>query len=208
MFTFKWIRAIAMITLIVLALPCLGQTSGGGYDRMDGNFIKPSTRAQPKRNFNLATQERANGESSRRIGESRSATSATRSQTWHEDDREESRAAHGRKSPAQSPQADSDGTGASKGTEVAPPESGESVKATKGYETTEASDVVVEPAAAPVARPAPIDENQLVYCSKRLLEFHWDVDCSMLKNVKPTRLTYKVAKESRYVECIYCRPKQ
>ena len=208
MFTCKWIRATAIITLTVLALPCLGQTSGGGYDRMDGNFIKPSKRAQPKRNFNLATQERANSESSRRVGESRSATSATRSKTWHEDDREESRAAEGRKSPAHRPQADSDGSGLPEGTEVSPPESGEAVKANIGYETTEASDVVAEPAAAPVARPAPADENQLVYCSKRLLEFHWDVECSMLKNVKPTRLTYKVAKESRYVECIYCSAKR
>lgn len=203
MFTFKWIRAVAVLSLtLLLAFPTFGQKSGAGYDRMDGNFIKPSTRTQPKRNFNLATQERASSESSRRVVESRSATSATRSRTWHEDDREESRESQGRTSSRNNSQADSDGRGASDGTEVAPSESGESVK------TTEASDVVVEQTTVPAERPAPVDENQLVYCSKRLLEFHWDAACSMLKNVKPTRLTYKVAKEGGYVECIYCGAKR
>ena len=209
MFTFKWIRAMAVLSLTwLLVFPTFGQASGAGYDRMDGNFIKPSKRAQPKRNFNLATQERASGETTRRIVERRSATSADRASASREDDREESRAAKERKVPERFRQTETDGGHSPEVTEVAPLEAGEAVKSDKGYETTEASDVVEKKAAPPVPRPAPIDENQLVYCSKRLLEFHWDAACSMLKNVKPTRLTYKLAKEGRYVECIYCKPKR
>jgi hypothetical protein len=209
MFTFKWIRAMAVLSLtLLLAFPCYAQVSGAGYDRMDGDYIKPSKRAQPKRNFNLATQERANSETTRRVGEYRSATSATRASAWREDDREESRAARDRKTPGRNPQASSESPRASDDTEVAPPVSGEAVKANQDYETTEASDVAAELTTVPVERALPVDEHQLVYCSKRLLEFHWDVDCPMLTNVKPTRLTYKLAKEGRYTECTSCGAKR
>jgi len=209
MFTVKWIRAMAVLSLtLLLGFPCYGQSSDAGYDRMDGDYIKPSIRAQPTRNFNLATQERANSESSRRVGEYRSVSSATRSHAQREDDREESRAAHDRKSPSPNRPANSEPRQTSDDPEVISPDSGKSGKASQGYETTEASDVTTDLTTAPVEPALSINENQLVYCSRSLLEFHWDVDCPMLKNVKPTRLTYGVAREGRYTECTSCGAKR
>ena len=208
MFTVKRIRAMVVLFLtLLMGFPCYGQSSAG-YDRMDGDYIKPSKREQPTRNFNLATQERANSEKSRRVGEYRSATSASRANVRREDDREESRAAQDRTSPSRNRQAVSEARQASDDPEVTPLESGEAVQANQGYETTEASDVAAELTTAPVEHALPVNENQLVYCSRKLLEFHWDVECPMLTNVKPTRLTYRVAKEGRYTECTSCGAKR
>lgn len=206
MFTSMWIRAMAVCSLtLVLAFPCYGQSSTSGYDRMDGDYVKPSKRAQPKRNFNLATQARADGESSRRVTEYRSASSATRANARREDDREESRAVQTRKTSGRNSQ---DSLKPSDDTNVAPPESDERTKSPQGYETTEATDVADDASTTPVERAAPVNDNQLVYCSKTLLEFHWNAECPMLKNVKPTRLTYKQARDSRYAECTSCGAKR
>ena len=202
MFTKRWIRITTMCTLFLLALPCLAQSSG--YDRMDGDVIKPSKREQPKRNFNLTKPTRDSNAPVQRSGDAASGVTYTRTLSpISEDDRQESRAAKDRKTPERFRQP--------VGSHLSVPAAGDEAekaqdgaKADKAIETREAEDVVMEDVAAPAAKPLPLDENQLVFCSKRLHEFHWDVDCPMLKNVKPTRLTFKVAREARYTECTAC----
>lgn len=202
MFTKRWIRITTMCTLFLLALPCLAQSSG--YDRMDGDVIKPSKREQPKRNFNLTKPTRDSNAPVQRSGDAASGVTYTRTLSpISEDDRQESRAAKDRKTPERFRQpVDTHLSVPAAGDEAEKAQDG--AKADKAIETREAEDVVMEDVAAPAAKPLPLDENQLVFCSKRLHEFHWDVDCPMLKNVKPTRLTYKVAREARFTECTAC----
>lgn len=200
MFTKRWIWITTMCTLFLMALPCLAQSSG--YDRMDGDVIKPSKREQPKRNFNLTKPTRDPNAPVQRSGDAASGVTYTRTLSpISEDDRQESRAAKDRKTPDRFRQpVDTHQSVPATVDEAKKAQDG--ATADKTIETREAEDVVVED--MPAAKPLPLDENQLVFCSKRLHEFHWDVDCPMLKNVKPTRLTYKVAREARYTECTAC----
>ena len=191
MFTIAWMRTTTVLTLIVLALPCLAQNSGPGYDRMDGDFIKPSKREQPKRNFNLAEQARTK------------ATYTETSASVTGDDRLESRIAKDRSLPGRFRQPVEVRKTAPALTEDEATTEGKTTQ-DESVETVEAEDVATEGVADPVERRVLFNENQLVFCSKKLFEFHWDVDCPMLKNVKPTRLTYKDAREARYTECTAC----
>ena len=75
MFTLKWIRATVLIVCLVIGVPCLAQNAGTGYDRMDGNYVKPSRREQPKRNFNNTTKERLNIYKVKRSANSRAGAS-------------------------------------------------------------------------------------------------------------------------------------
>lgn len=197
MFTKTWMRATTVLSLLLWAPLCLAGNPTAGYDRMDGDFIKPSKREQPKRNFNLTDRARAN------------PTFTPISASVSEDDRLESRSAKDRNLPGRFRQPSVTHRTAPALTEDETATEGETPQ-DKGVETVEAADVAPEAGdapegvAAPVERPVLFNENQLVYCSKKLFEFHWDVDCPMLKNVKPTRLTYKEAREARYTQCTAC----
>lgn len=197
MFTITWMRATAVLCLLLWAPLCLAGNPTTGYDRMDGDFIKPSKREQPKRNFNLADQARSK------------ATYTETSALVSSDDRLESRTAKDRNLPGRFRQPVEVRKTAPALTSDEAATEGDALQ-DKGVETVEAADVAPDAGTAPegvadaVGRPALFNENQLVYCSKKLFEFHWDVDCPMLKNVKPTRLTYKDAREARYTECTAC----
>lgn len=197
MFTMTWMRATTVLSLLLWAPLCLAGNPTTGYDRMDGDFIKPSKREQPKRNFNLADQARSK------------ATYTETSASVTGDDRLESRSAKDRNLPGRFRQPVEAHKTAPALTEDGAATEGETTQG-KGVETVEAADVAPDGVTTPegvadaVERPVLFNENQLVYCSKKLFEFHWDVDCPMLKNVKPTRLTYKDVREARYTECTAC----
>jgi hypothetical protein len=207
MFTLKWIRAMVVFTFFALALPSFAQ-GPGGYDRMDGDFIKPSKREQPKRNFNNITKEPLNVYRVKRSGNPRSETSAQYTATTEplpQNDSGETRRAKDRSIGEQA--LDAEANEVEVPTEALTGNDGDS-KAATGYETAEAADVIPEEAAPEVLPARTVDPNQLVFCSKRLMEFHWDQDCPMLKNVRPTRLTFSDAKEARYTECTACGGKR
>jgi len=208
MFTTTWIRAVAVFAFVAVTLPCRAQNAGTGYDRMDGDYVKPSKREQPKRNFNNVTKERLYIYKSKRSANSRAGTGlqyAVSGDAVPRDDSNESRRAKDRlitdpvdagveiqlDEPADMDDSKQDAS-----------ESGD------GLQTTEAVDVVAEEEVPEVLPSRAVDPNQMVFCSKRLMEFHWDVDCAMLKNVRPTRLTYSDAKEAHYTECTACGAKR
>lgn len=190
---------LSCLLLVAGASPVWAQNSSSGFDRMEGDVIRPRVREVPKRNFNLSGKKRVGTESVRSSANPRSGTAATYqpiSGSAAQDDRFESRAAKDRNKPDRFRQPEGENTAVQrKNEEVETPKADE-----QAVSTQEATDVA-EPVAA---TPRPINENQLVYCSKRLLEFHWDQNCAMLKNVEPTRLTYKVARDARYAECTAC----
>ncbi len=208
MFTLKWIRATAIFALLVLGLPCFAQNASGGYDRMDGDYVKPSKREQPKRNFNNITKERLNIYKVKRSANSRAGTGmqyVVSDDAPPANDSNESRRAKDRSVTLQGEE----------GTEVQLDEPSDSITTDgdasasgEGLKTTEAADVVSEEAVPKVLPSRSVDPNQMVFCSKRLMEFHWDQDCAMLKNVRPTRLTYSDAKEAHYTECTHCGGKR
>lgn len=208
MFTLKWIRAMAVFVFLVLGLPCLAQNAGSGYDRMDGDYIKPSTREQPKRNFNNTAKERLNIYKVKRSANSRAGTEmqyVVSTDTVPADDSHESRRAKDRSVAVEGDE----------GTEIQLDEpadavatEGEGSESDEGLQTTEAVNVVSEEVTPEVLPSSSVDPNQMVFCSKRLMEFHWDQECSMLKNVKPTRLTYSDAKEAHYTKCTACGGKR
>ncbi len=204
MFTLKWIRATAVFAFLVMGLPCLAQNAGSGYDRMDGDYVKPSKREQPKRNFNNTTKERLNIYRVKRSANSRAGTEmryVVSTDTVPADDSHESRRAKDRSVAVpgnEGAEIQLDDPAAAVATERDASESGEDL------ETTEAVDVVTEEVTPKVLPSRSVDPHQMVFCSKRLMEFHWDQECAMLRNVKPTRLTYSDAKEARYTECTAC----
>ena len=203
MFTLKWIRATVLVVCLMIGVPCLAQNAGTGYDRMDGNYVKPSRREQPKRNFNNTTKERLNIYKVKRSANSRAGADVQYvvSQDGDpEDDSQESRRAKDRSITVQGERTEIE---LEDSVEVEAPE-GEDSESGEGIQTTEAVDVVVEEPAPQVLPSRSIDPDQMVFCSKRLMEFHWDQECAMLKNVKPTRLTYSDAKEAHYTECTAC----
>lgn len=205
MFTIRWIRTTIIFTLILLALPGLAQSTGGGYDRMDGDFIKPSKREQPKRNFNITNKERLNIYSVRRSANPRAGTGMTYTTT-------SDGSATGKidEDVASTNRSTSDATGNPENTQSG--ESGQDGKVAPdaesnsqtGIKTTEAMDVVEDADMESIQRPLAVSETQLVFCSKRLMEYHLDQNCPMLKNVNPTRLTYAEAKATRYTACTEC----
>lgn len=208
MFTMKWIRATAVFVFLVLGLPCLAQNAGVGYDRMDGDYVKPSKREQPKRNFNNTAKERLNIYKVKRSANSRAGTGmqyVVSKDTVPADDSHESRRAKDRSIVIQS----DEGAGIQLD-ETADPTAAEAEgsDSENGLRTTEAVDVVSEAVMPEVLPSRAVDPNLMVFCSKRLMEFHWDQACSMLKNVKPTRLTYSDAKEAHYTECTACGGKR
>lgn len=185
--------------LAIAALPVGAQQSASGYDRMEGDVIRPNVREVPKRNFNLSGKKRVGTEAVRSSANSRSGTAATYQPVGGsaaQDDRFESRTAKDRNKADRFRQPSDATAAAPRKNEVEEKPKAKDV----AVSTQEATDVE-EPVAS---SPKPFNENQLVYCSKRLLEFHWDPKCAMLKNVEPTRLTYKVAREARYAECTAC----
>lgn len=201
MFTTTWNRAVAVFAFALVALPGLAQNAGSGYDRMDGDYVKPSKREQPKRNFNNITKERLNIYKVKRAANSRSGTGlqyVVDQDSVPADDSHESRRAADRS-------VDSKGDSNTDASITAPETDSKSDGA---LQTTEAADVSAEEAAPEVLPSRSVDPNQMVFCSKRLMEFHWDQECAMLKNVRPTRLTYSDAKEARYTECTACGAKQ
>ncbi len=204
MFTTTWIRAMAVFTFIVVALPCLAQNAGTGYDRMDGDYVKPSKREQPKRNFNITTKERLNVYKVKRSANSRAGTGiqyVVSTDAVPGDDSHESRRAKDRSITVQGH--DDDDRELEHSGEGAETEA-EDRDSDNELQTTEAVDVVSEEIVPQVLPSRTVDPDQMVFCSKRLMEFHWDQECAMLKNVKPTRLTYSDAKEARYTECTAC----
>lgn len=199
MVTLSRVCLLSCLLLVAGALPVWAQSSSSGFDRMEGDVIRPNVREVPKRNFNLSGKKRVGTESVRSSANPRSGTATTYqpvSGSAAQDDRFESRAAKDRNKADRFRQPGDETTAVPrKREEVEKPQAEDEVVSTQ-----EATDVEA-PAAA---TPRPFDENQLVYCSKRLLEFHWDQNCAMLKNVEPTRLTYKDARAARYAECTAC----
>lgn len=203
MFTLKWIRATVLVVCLVIGVPCLAQNAGTGYDRMDGNYIKPSRREQPKRNFNNTTKERLNIYKVKRSANSRAGTDVryvVSQEGDPKDDSQESRRAKDRSVTLQGERTEIE---LEDSMDIVAPE-GEVSESGEGVQTTEAVDVVIEETTPQLLPSSSIDPDQMVFCSKRLMEFHWTEDCAMLKNVKPTRLTYSDAKEAHYTECTAC----
>lgn len=217
MYILKWIQAAVLtLTLVILALPAQAGNPAGGYDRMDGDFVRPNRRPTPKRDFSNAPEgERVNTYSAeRRTSTFRTQRNQSRSSAWR----------RGTASKMVNPQAR---PYLPHVTRVTPepnandrfpqPEessgevSGESVVE---YEPDERGTSPVaarrspedgEPTAAPEPLPTVgTSEARLVYCSKTLHEYHLDPNCAMLTNYRPTPMSYESAKAANYVECTHC----
>lgn len=212
MFARMWIGPMIAALAVVLSLPCAAEVSASGYDRMDGDYIRPNRRPTPKRNFNttLSESDRLNIYSVKRSGKSRAGMSTGSGRTVKSESSQildQQNDAYGPEVNRILPSGDSRRANDAGSAVVEAGDAGanENAASPADIETTEAEDV---PAASP-PQPRALSDAELagamVFCSKNLLEYHWDRNCAMLKNVKPTPLTLLSAKNSNYVECSECK---
>lgn len=217
MFVLKRIQVTAIIlSLLILVLPSHAGNPAGGYDRMDGDFVRPNRRPTPKRDFrsDAPEGEKVNTYSTERRSTFRTDRNNSRSRAWR----------RGTASKIVNPQ---ERPYIPHVTRVSPDsESNDRFPQPEDNASENGTDTVVEyqpeaRATAPVAarrspedseattstapQPEPANNTaRLVYCSKTLREYHMNPNCAMLTNYRPTPMSYESAKAASYVECTHC----
>jgi len=219
MFMFRWMRvAVFSLPLLLLALSVSAGGSYSTYDPMEGDYARPSRRDTPKRDFAREHRERESRTFyAPRTGEGmRAARRAPR----------ESLLDRGSSSRTVSPQeqpyepyvnrVEPDRDGSTRYVQPegdAPPitltttgETSGAALVQDGEERTEENSQEV--AADTKPDPKVLREeraNRIVYCSRRLYEYHLRPDCPYLAGVNPTPMMLKEAQERSYTACPRCR---